>query len=162
MSEIEWPEGFKDNKCPDCGCVKFLRGPEGACSVNIKCAGCGSTFNEMGALGIERLTVGRTAEVAALAAYTDEERSIFLAVLQELGSARAKFKPFNSSHEGYAAILEEVDELWDEVKDNKRADTLERQRHEAIQVGAMGIRYLLDVCNDAALAAERERGTREK
>ena len=30
--------------------------------------------------------------------------------------ARTKHKPINSAHEGYAVILEELDEFWDEVK----------------------------------------------
>ena len=36
----------------------------------------------------------------------------------ELLSATEKFGPFNSTHEGYAVIKEELDELWDEIKKN--------------------------------------------
>jgi hypothetical protein len=34
-------------KCPDCGGEKFLKGPRGCLSINIKCANpaCGSKFN---------------------------------------------------------------------------------------------------------------------
>ena len=66
-------------------------------------------------------------------------------VTEELLRAQRLFPPFNSSHEGYAVILEEVDELWEEVKNNKRPDTLDRQRKEALQVAAMGMRYLVFV-----------------
>ena len=32
-------------QCPDCGGKKFLAGPEGGLTQNIKCAACGSEFN---------------------------------------------------------------------------------------------------------------------
>jgi hypothetical protein len=40
--------------CPDCESGEFLSGPEGGCSINIKCdnAKCGSKFNFMTAAGI--------------------------------------------------------------------------------------------------------------
>ncbi len=72
----------------------------------------------------------------------DDGGQIFRAVLQELERAESRFAPFNSSHEGYAVIKEELDELWDEIKNNKSPDTLKRQRKEAIQVGAMALRFL--------------------
>lgn len=46
--------------------------------------------------------------------------SIAKEVVEELERAEAKFAPFNSSHEGYAVILEELDELWDVVKLNPK------------------------------------------
>ncbi len=59
----------------------------------------------------------------------------------ELLKAQAKFPAFHSSHEGYAVIHEEVDELWDEVKSNNRF----KQRAEAVQVAAMALRFLVDL-----------------
>ena len=41
------------------------------------------------------------------------------AVRSEIVRARAGYKPFNSTHEGYAVLAEEVDELWELVKRNK-------------------------------------------
>lgn len=67
--------------------------------------------------------------------------SIVGEVLFELWSARKKFPPFHSSHEGFAIILEEVDELWDAVKQNQ----LPNARREAIQVAAMAIRFVKDL-----------------
>lgn len=37
-------------------------------------------------------------------------------VMEEISFAEKKYYPYRSSHEGYAIIKEEVDELWDEVK----------------------------------------------
>lgn len=65
----------------------------------------------------------------------------------ELRQARSKFKPFNSAHEGYAVLLEEVDELWAEVKRNQSVRSVERMRKEAIQVAAMALRFVEDVCD---------------
>lgn len=64
-------------------------------------------------------------------------------VLDELARAEAKFGAFHSGHEGFAVLLEEVDELKYEVFHGTR----ERQREEAIQVAAMALRYIKDVCD---------------
>tara|TARA_R110000787_G_scaffold37412_8_gene95046 strand:- start:1127 stop:1393 length:267 start_codon:yes stop_codon:yes gene_type:complete len=63
------------------------------------------------------------------------------AVHNELLEAAEKFEPFNSAHEGYAVLLEEVDELWQEVKHGNDFHKLEA---EAIQVAAMAIRFIHD------------------
>ena len=55
-------------------------------------------------------------------------------------------EPFNSAHEGYAVLLEEVDELWDEVKVRRSQRDLNKMRKEACQVAAMAIRFMIDVC----------------
>jgi hypothetical protein len=62
------------------------------------------------------------------------------AVLDEYRQARTKFGPFRSQHEGYSIILEELDELWDEVKANEPA----KAKAEAIQVAAMALAFLLE------------------
>ncbi|GAA3175934.1 hypothetical protein [Rhodococcus baikonurensis] len=59
----------------------------------------------------------------------------------EVACAVAKYPPFNSSHEGYAVLKEEVDELWDDVK----ANNVEHSIEEAVQVAAMAIRYITDM-----------------
>jgi hypothetical protein len=61
-------------------------------------------------------------------------------VADEVERAEAKFAPFNSGHEGYAVIKEELDELWEHVKGNT-AYSVEAY-NEAKQVAAMGIRYM--------------------
>jgi hypothetical protein len=50
-------------------------------------------------------------------------------------------------HEGYAVILEELDELWAEIK--RQAPDRARMKKEAIHVAAMGARFVLDLCQDA-------------
>jgi hypothetical protein len=69
-------------------------------------------------------------------------------VQHEVGSATAKFPPFNSAHEGYAVLLEEVDELWEIVKLKQKNRDLSALRKEAVQVAAMAIRFLTDICNE--------------
>jgi len=66
-------------------------------------------------------------------------------ILQEYLRAFKTFRPMASPHEGYAIIKEELDELWDEVKIN--SDPLDNMRNEAIQVAAMGMRFVIDCCS---------------
>ena len=40
------------------------------------------------------------------------------ALLREVNSGLQKFGPYRTAHEAYAVILEEMDELWDSIKDN--------------------------------------------
>lgn len=62
-------------------------------------------------------------------------------VRAEIERATAKYGAFNSPHEGYAVMLEEVDEVWDDV----RADRTQAACYEAIQVAAMAIRFIADL-----------------
>jgi len=66
-------------------------------------------------------------------------------VIQELEEATAVYPPFNSAHEGYAVILEEADELWDEVKRPAFMRDNKALKEEAIQVAANALRFLVDV-----------------
>ena len=54
-------------------------------------------------------------------------------------------KPMSSPHEGFAILKEEVDELWDEVKKKRRNASNDPLRIEARQVGAMALRFLIDL-----------------
>ena len=60
-------------------------------------------------------------------------------VRDELERSAKKFGGFNSSHEGYAVLKEEVDEMWDDIKKNLEA----RSILEAVQVGAMALKYII-------------------
>lgn len=76
-----------------------------------------------------------------------EVKAVVEAVMHEVLSARCAYPPFNTAHEGYAVLLEEVDELWTEVKVKQGKRDVEALRKEAIQVAAMAVRFVLDVCN---------------
>lgn len=69
-------------------------------------------------------------------------------IREEYLSAKELFGPFNSHHEGYAVILEELDELWDEVKANKNKALM---RKEAKHTAAMALRFMIDLTEDASL-----------
>jgi hypothetical protein len=99
---------------------------------------------------------------------TDEIKNL---VKEEIKSARTKFAPFNSSHEGYAVILEEIEEaeaelellrgyfndLWKEIKEDNEyrqglvisslRSTYPHLIKEFIQVGAMIECFQNDVLN---------------
>lgn len=65
-------------------------------------------------------------------------------VLAELYSAGIKHPtPMHSRHEGYAVIMEELDELWDEIKFQKPDPV--KVRKEAVQVAAMALRFLAEI-----------------
>jgi hypothetical protein len=64
---------------------------------------------------------------------------------EELARAMELFPSFNSAHEGYAILLEEVHELWDEVRIRQSKRDPERLRTEAIQVAAMAIRFAAEI-----------------
>jgi NTP pyrophosphatase (non-canonical NTP hydrolase) len=66
----------------------------------------------------------------------------------EVSFAREKFPPFNTAHEGYAVLLEEVDELWEHVKVKQGRRDVDKMRREAVQVAAMALRFALDICDD--------------
>ena len=74
----------------------------------------------------------------------DKMKTILNLVGIELTKAINSYKSFNSAHEGYAVILEELDELWDEVKKKPSKVDIEKMRKEAIQVAAMAIRFIND------------------
>ena len=63
---------------------------------------------------------------------TDKTIKIFEEVAAELERAESKFGSYNSSHEGYAVILEELDELWDVVKLNPKKIELPKEVSNSI------------------------------
>lgn len=68
--------------------------------------------------------------------------------LHEVEDAAAKWPPFNSAHEGYGVLLEEVEELKAHVWTNQKRRKLDEMRKEAIQVAAMAIRFAAEVCGE--------------
>ena len=75
-------------------------------------------------------------------------QGIIDSIIEEFNRATSKFGSFHNAHEGYAVLLEEVDELWDNVKLNqKNKDRNDLIADEAIQVAAMAIRLIYDTCS---------------
>jgi len=66
---------------------------------------------------------------------------------EELARATKKYPPMNSAHEAYAFLLEEVDELWEEVKVKQSKHDYKAMRDECVQIGAMAARFIRDVCD---------------
>lgn len=77
-------------------------------------------------------------------------------VANEYDRATSLYGKFNSAHEGYAVLLEEVEELWAEIKKSpKKRDPL-KMKEEAVQVAAMALRFLNDCCSvDSLLETQR-------
>ena len=68
-------------------------------------------------------------------------------VSNELTKALQKHRAMASPHDGYAVILEELDKLWDEIK--RQEPDARNLTKEAAQVAAMGLRFLIDLAEDA-------------
>ena len=67
------------------------------------------------------------------------------AVKSELIRAYNIHGPVLSLHEGYAVILEELDEAWDEIKKKTSKRDMKNLLKELIQVGAMAQKVAEDV-----------------
>ena len=66
--------------------------------------------------------------------------TIFAEIADELARAYAKHGSEKwGRHEFYGVLMEEVDEAWDDIKDDMPSDQL---RKEIIQIAAVCIRYL--------------------
>lgn len=81
---------------------------------------------------------------------TVEERDrnavgVLRAVAGELAGVMERQPEFNSPHEGWAVLREEVDELWEHVR-SETGRTL-AARDEAIQIAAMAVRYASELCD---------------
>jgi hypothetical protein len=89
-------------------------------------------------------------------------------ILEEFLRASSIYKPFSTYHEGYAIIKEEFDELWEEIKHSHydRGDRNEEEdtkiQTEAVQVGAMILRFLIDLTKDGDENMEKQREKLDK
>jgi len=67
-------------------------------------------------------------------------------ILKEFAHANKTYEPYNSAHEGFAFLKEEVDELWEEIKKKPQDYDMEAMTKEAAQIGAVALRFLIHVC----------------
>ena len=77
----------------------------------------------------------------------DNKTDIILRMIKnEFTKATYKFGSFNSAHEGYAILLEEVDELWNSIKLNQKVKNRnDKILEESIHVAAMAVRLIHDI-----------------
>lgn len=75
-------------------------------------------------------------------------RQIADEIAAEVVRAERKHAPLNSPHEGWSVIYEELEELREHVRGNTGRSA--EARKEAIQIAAMGLRYVLNLCDAAA------------
>jgi hypothetical protein len=71
---------------------------------------------------------------------------VMTAIENELRRAVDLHGGMRSCHEGYAVILEEVDELWEHVRLKEKLRKKSEMRTEAIQIAAMAARFVVDLC----------------
>ena len=69
-------------------------------------------------------------------------------ISEEYLNAAKTFSPFSSAHEGYAVILEELDELKEHVFKKQDRRDRSKMRSKAKQVAAMAMRFMIDVCGE--------------
>lgn len=72
---------------------------------------------------------------------------VLIEVGDEVVAAEAKWPPMNSAHEAYGVLTEEYRELEAHVFLNQKKRDIEAMRKEAIQVAAMAVRFVRDVCD---------------
>ena len=67
-------------------------------------------------------------------------------IRRELDLTRISFPDrWTSPHQGYAIILEELDELWEEIRMKTERRSAVHMRQECIQIAAMSIRFIEDL-----------------
>lgn len=77
----------------------------------------------------------------------DKDTAFLDEVSTEYCGATGTHGGFKSAHEGYAVLLEEVDELWDEVKKKRHERDKVHMRRECIQIAAMAMKFARSICD---------------
>lgn len=68
-------------------------------------------------------------------------------VTEEIKRARSQYGDINSLHEGYAVLLEEVDEFWDEVRKKGSVRDYTSCYNELVQIAAIAEVIAEDIIN---------------
>lgn len=69
-------------------------------------------------------------------------------VCVEISAVDNSWPKFYNAHEGFAVLLEEVEELKAHVFTNQKNRDLSGMKREAIQAAAAAIRFARDVCGE--------------
>lgn len=78
--------------------------------------------------------------------YQQKLDGVLILIESEVKRAKGLFPDhFVNQHEAYAVLLEEVDELWDEIKKNQKNYDLAAQQKEAKQAAAMLVRLMVEL-----------------
>ena len=85
-------------------------------------------------------------------ASNEQYNKAIMEVVDELKMLKVKvddpnhpFANLHSPHHGYALLLEEMDELWEEIRKKNKFRDLEAMREEAMQIAALAIRFMVDL-----------------
>lgn len=78
-------------------------------------------------------------------------------IMGELNRATILWPSMQSAHEGYAVILEELEELKEHVFMNQKKRDLAAMRKEAVQLAAMCARFIQDVCTEEKFQRPEEK-----
>jgi NTP pyrophosphatase (non-canonical NTP hydrolase) len=65
---------------------------------------------------------------------------------EEFIKAEKKHPPFTSAHEGYGVLMEEVEELFEEIRKREENRDYEAMAEEAAHVAAVAMRLIVHVC----------------
>ena len=78
---------------------------------------------------------------------TEAEQTVVILdeIVTEYDRAKRRFSPFVNVHEGIAVIEEEFLELRNEVFWGKKGQPTRQMRKEAVQLGAMALRFVIDI-----------------
>lgn len=74
---------------------------------------------------------------------SDIEDIVHNMIIEQCRNNVERYGDFNSFHEAYAVILEELDELWSEIKQKQPNGT--KVMNEAIDVAACAMRFAIEV-----------------
>lgn len=80
---------------------------------------------------------------------TEAEVSTIRAVLDELATNIARWDQFNSAHEAYGVLMEEVREFEDHVFTNQQKRDVAAMRIELVQVASVAMRYAIELCDES-------------
>lgn len=70
---------------------------------------------------------------------------------KELRRATENNPSYNSAHEAWAVLYEEVDELWEEVREKRENRSHHRMAKEAIQVACVAMRLVHSLTPDEVI-----------